>query len=56
MDYYRQGGSEKHLRDITGVLKTSRDQIDIAYITRWADRMGLGDLWTEIQGRMDRSA
>jgi hypothetical protein len=53
MDYYKQGGSEKHLRDITGVLKTSRGQIDRAYITRWADQMGFGDLWTSIQKRTD---
>jgi hypothetical protein len=56
MDYYRHGGSEKHLRDIAGVLKTSRDQIDMAYITRWAQEMGLGDLWSAIQERMNRKA
>ena len=27
MDYYRQGGSEKHLRDIVGVLKTTRSRL-----------------------------
>jgi uncharacterized protein (DUF1330 family) len=56
MDYYRQGGSEKHLRDIAGVLKTSRDQIDLAYIARWARQMGLGDLWSAIQERMKGKA
>jgi hypothetical protein len=54
MDYYRQGGSEKHLRDIAGALKISRDQIDTAYITRWAEQMGLGDLWTTIQQQTDQ--
>ena len=53
MDYYKQGGSEKHLRDITGVLKTSRGQIDRTYITHWAEQMGLGELWTSIQQRTD---
>jgi hypothetical protein len=51
MEYYQQGKSEKHLRDITGVLKISRNQIDIAYITGWARKMGLADLWSDIQKR-----
>jgi len=54
MDYYRQGGSEKHLRDIAGVLKISRAQIDMAYITRWAETLGLGDFSTAIQLRINR--
>jgi len=29
--YYQEGGSEKHLRDIAGILKISRDEVDIAY-------------------------
>lgn len=56
MDYYRQGGSEKHLRDIVGVLKTSPDQIDTAYISRWTRQMGLDDLWAAIQARVDKNA
>jgi len=33
MDFYRQGGSEKHLRDITGILKISGDTVDRTYIS-----------------------
>jgi predicted nucleotidyltransferase len=51
MDYYRQDGLEKHLRDIAGVLKTSRDQIDTIYIAQWAHHFDFGDLWTAIQER-----
>jgi hypothetical protein len=32
MAFYRDGGSEKHLRDIAGILKVSSDDIDLAYI------------------------
>jgi hypothetical protein len=53
MEYYREGGSEKHLRDIAGVLKTSESQIDTAYIARWAAQMGLSDLWKAIQEKTD---
>jgi hypothetical protein len=56
MEYYRQGGSEKHIRDITGVLKISQGQIDMAYVTQWAQQMGLGDLWSAIQERSNRNA
>jgi hypothetical protein len=56
MEYYREGGSEKHLRDITGVLRTSGEQIDMAYIAQWAERMGLGDIWTAIQEQMARNS
>jgi hypothetical protein len=54
MEYYRQGGSEKHLRDIAGVLKISKEQIDIAYISQWARQMGLDDLWSAIQQQVNR--
>ena len=52
MEYYRQGGSEKHLRDITGILKVSAEEIDQAYIMEWAERLDLGSIWTAIQQRL----
>ena len=52
MDFYREGGSEKHLRDITGILKISNDIIDIEYITKWADSLGLRDIWDAILRRI----
>jgi len=30
MVFYRDGGSDKHLRDIAGILKISSDAIDLA--------------------------
>ena len=52
MEYYREGGSEKHLRDITGILKVSAGEIDQAYIVEWAERLGLAPIWTAIQQRL----
>jgi hypothetical protein len=52
MEYFREGGSEKHLRDITGVLKTSGEAIDIAYIDRWAAVLDLTDIWQDILQRL----
>jgi hypothetical protein len=51
MHFYREFGSEKHLRDIAGVLRVSGDQVDRAYIDLWADRMGLAEIWREILDR-----
>jgi hypothetical protein len=52
MEYYQQGGSDKHLRDITGMLKISGSEIDHAYIVQWADRLGLRSIWDMIQRRL----
>lgn len=52
MECYRGGGSDKHLRDITGVLKTSGSEIDRAYIDQWATTLGLTEIWQAILDRM----
>ena len=52
MDFHRQGGSDKHLRDIASVLKGSRDEIDVAYIERWAETLGLTDIWRAILAKL----
>ncbi len=54
MEYYREGGSEKHLRDITGVLTISGSRIDRAYIAGWASRLGLDDVWRAILERVEK--
>jgi hypothetical protein len=51
MEAYREGGSEKHLRDIAGVLKITGEHLDCGYITAWADRMGTSRIWKEILSR-----
>ena len=52
MEYYREGGSEKHLRDITGILKVSPDEVDRRYVARWADELGLSEIWRAILRRL----
>ncbi len=39
--YYREGGSEKHLRDIAGVLLIQDKEIDQAYLTEWAKKLNV---------------
>ncbi len=52
MIYYREGGSEKHLRDITGILKVSGDEVDRDYLNQWADKLNVSDIWQAILKRL----
>ena len=53
MEYYSEGGSEKHLRDITGMLVTSGAEIDREYVERWAVTLGLSEIWLAILARLE---
>lgn len=53
MEYYKGGGSEKHLRDITGILKISGEKVNRTYIVDWAKRLGLIEIWEAIEKRLD---
>lgn len=52
--FHREGGSDKHLRDVAGVLKISGDEIDDDYLDLWADRLGVTDLWRRVRERAGR--
>lgn len=43
LDYYREGGSEKHLRDIRGIV--AQTDLDRAYLDRWVAELGLDRQW-----------
>jgi hypothetical protein len=53
MEYFREGGSEKHLRDITGVLRICDRPIDRDYISRWATSLNVEGIWGQILQRLD---
>lgn len=46
--YYKEGGSEKHLRDIAGMLAISGDAIDVQYIASWVAQLALGRYWAKV--------
>jgi hypothetical protein len=52
MQYYEEGGSEKHLRDITGLLRLNPASVDRAYIQSWAARMGTTAIWEAVLQRL----
>ena len=48
MEYFREGQSEKHLRDIAGVLRVQGDRIDRAYIASWTAKLDLAEVWQRV--------
>ncbi|MBI4591674.1 MAG: hypothetical protein HY725_22840 [Candidatus Rokubacteria bacterium] len=49
--YFQQGGSERHLRDIAGMLRVSEAEIDMRYIDEWARRLGVDGIWQVVRER-----
>lgn len=45
LEYFREGGSEKHLRDIRAMLEISSELIDRALVSQKAAKSGLRELW-----------
>jgi len=46
--FFQEGGSEKHLSDIRGVLVVMGEQLDRGYIEKWVSRRGLTREWLTV--------
>jgi len=46
LEWYRMGGgvSEIQWRDVLGILKTQAETVDLSYMQRWAQELGIADL------------
>ena len=53
LEFYNEGGSEKHLGHIAGVLQIQGDKIDRGYIAEWAKRLGVAEIWELVRQRVD---
>jgi hypothetical protein len=53
MVYFQRGGSERHLRDVAGMLRISGDEIDRRYVDDWARRLGLTEIWEAVRRRAE---
>ena len=49
LEYYREGRSQKHLRDIAGMMALSREQIDMKTLQEKIEAYGLEREWEEAQ-------
>jgi hypothetical protein len=47
--FYREGGSDKHLRDVAGVMRVHG--VNRQYIAEWANRLGVNDIWEAVVAR-----
>ena len=48
LEYYSEGGSEKHVSDIRGMLKVSAGKVDLDVVARFAAERGLSREWESI--------
>jgi hypothetical protein len=55
LEYYREGGSQKHLDDIIGILDISSEVVDIPLILEKAGNLGLEAQWKAVLERRGHS-
>ena len=48
LEYFREGRSEKHLRDIRAMLAVSGEQLDRVTLNEWIQRLGLESEWRRV--------
>ncbi|MEM7811979.1 MAG: hypothetical protein AAF532_10920 [Planctomycetota bacterium] len=51
--YYREGGSEKHTRDVAGMIRLLGPAFDRVYSGEWARRLDLTELWDKVVALAD---
>lgn len=49
MQFFREGGSEKHLRDISGIFRVSSGLVDEIVLSDLIDEYGLRQIWEELK-------
>lgn len=55
LEYFSEGGSEKHIRDIESILELSNDQIDFDQLNNKIRGMKLEEEWIKIKKDKDKS-
>jgi hypothetical protein len=48
--YFSISEQPKHIRDITAILQAQKNLLDLDYIEKWVNRLGLSALWNELFG------
>jgi hypothetical protein len=54
IEFYQQGRSEKHLRDVAGIIKISGDDLDFDYLAVWMGEKGLRAVWDDFLGKIGK--
>ncbi|MEO6775437.1 MAG: hypothetical protein ABI467_20920 [Kofleriaceae bacterium] len=50
LEWAREGGSDRQLRDVAGILAVSGDRLDHAYLERWITELELQEQWARARG------
>lgn len=56
LEYFREGGAEKHVRDIAAMLDVSGDRIDLAAVEEEVSERGLVAEWRAARALCERDA
>jgi hypothetical protein len=51
--YFDEGGGDRHLRDIAGILRVTGAGVDRAKVERWATKLGYLEIWNQIVAKVD---
>jgi hypothetical protein len=54
LEFRREGGTDKHLRDIAGIIKVQAERLDRTSIEQWARELDGLDLWQAIVARVEQ--
>lgn len=56
LTYFRMSGgaSQKHVRDIGGMIKLLGEKLDQAYIELWAEKLSVSNEWQLVKQRLDQ--
>lgn len=53
MQWFMKDQSDRHVRDILGILRIQNDAVDLSYIESWLEKLGVTNVWRMIQKRQD---
>jgi hypothetical protein len=46
--YFSISEQPKHIRDLTAILQAQKNMLDLDYIVKWVDHLGLTTIWNEL--------
>mgnify|MGYP001818470269 CR=1 FL=1 len=50
LQYHKESGSERHLRDVAAMLEISREKINMLEVDTWPQRLGLEEALRAAKG------
>ena len=51
LEWAKEGGSDRQLEDVAGILRVRGPELDLEYIERWVAELGLDEPWQRARAR-----